>query len=97
MQRVGMWRSRRGAAALVALVALAAALFTLSRGDEASATKDMADYAPFVSATMEVFAGLRASRAGATAEEVAAVIFEAATDGKDQIRSVATDAIRPMV
>src|ERR1700742_4852897 len=38
MRRVGTWRTRRGAAALAALVALAAVLFTLSRGDVAAAT-----------------------------------------------------------
>ena len=38
MQRVGAWRTTKGAAALAALVALAAILFMLSRGDEASAT-----------------------------------------------------------
>ena len=38
MQRVGTWRTRRGAAVLAALVAIAAVLFTLSRGQEASAT-----------------------------------------------------------
>jgi uncharacterized protein len=38
MRRVGTWRTRRGAAALAALVALAAVLFSLSRGDVASAT-----------------------------------------------------------
>ena len=38
MRRVGTWRTRRGAAALAALIALAAVLFTLSKGDVASAT-----------------------------------------------------------
>jgi hypothetical protein len=42
MQRVGTWRGRRGAAALTALVAIAAVLFTLSRGEEASATPSSA-------------------------------------------------------
>src|ERR1700749_4832771 len=38
MQGVGTWRTWRGAAVLAALVAIAAVLFTLSRGDLASAT-----------------------------------------------------------
>jgi NAD(P)-dependent dehydrogenase (short-subunit alcohol dehydrogenase family) len=40
---------------------------------------------PEVSAANTVFAGLRASRARATSEEVAEVIFTAATDGTDQL------------
>ena len=42
MQRVGTWRTRRGVAVLAALVAIAAVLFTLSRGQEASATPSSA-------------------------------------------------------
>jgi hypothetical protein len=43
------------------------------------------------------FAGLRASRAGATSEQVAEVIFAAATDQTDRLRYVATDNIKPWV
>jgi hypothetical protein len=56
-----------------------------------------ADYLPFIRAAGDVFAQLRASRAGATSEQVARVIFEAATDGTDQLRYVATDDIGPWV
>jgi NAD(P)-dependent dehydrogenase (short-subunit alcohol dehydrogenase family) len=66
-------------------------------GAEAAGASDIADYGPFVGAAMEVFAGLRASRASATSEEVAEVIFTAATDGTDQLRYVATDDIKPLV
>ena len=50
-----------------------------------------------LSATNVVFAGLRAARANATSEEVAEVIFTAATDGTDQLRYVATEDIKPLV
>jgi NAD(P)-dependent dehydrogenase (short-subunit alcohol dehydrogenase family) len=66
-------------------------------GIEAAAANNIADYGPFIDATMEVFADLRASRASATSEEVAEVIFIAATDGTDQLRYIATDDIKPLV
>ena len=50
-----------------------------------------------MSAANRVFAGLRASRANATSEEVAEEIYTAATDGTDQLRYVATDDIKPLV
>jgi NAD(P)-dependent dehydrogenase (short-subunit alcohol dehydrogenase family) len=65
--------------------------------EEAAGASDIADYRPFVGAALEVFAGLRAARADATSEEVAEVIFTAATDGTDQLRYVATDDIKPLV
>jgi NAD(P)-dependent dehydrogenase (short-subunit alcohol dehydrogenase family) len=55
------------------------------------------DYDPFVGATIALFDRLRAARAGSTSEEVTEVIFTAATDGKDQLRYVATDDIKPLV
>ncbi|WP_298368527.1 SDR family oxidoreductase [Azospirillum sp.] len=66
-------------------------------GEEAALSRTLPDYEPFVAAANAVFAGLRASRAAATSEEVAEVIFTAATDGTDQLRYVATDDIRPLV
>lgn len=66
-------------------------------GEEAAGALALPDYEPFVAATNAVFAGLRASRANATSEEVAEVVFTAATDGTDQLRYVATDDIRPLV
>ena len=65
-------------------------------GAEAAASAPPADYAPFVSRAEAMFAGLRAERR-ASEEDVAKVIFEAATDGSDQLRYVATADILPMV
>ncbi len=55
------------------------------------------DYDPFLKATGEMFARLRASRGSATSEQVASVIFTAATDGTDQLRYIATEDIKSMV
>jgi NAD(P)-dependent dehydrogenase (short-subunit alcohol dehydrogenase family) len=66
-------------------------------GAEFASSVAPADYLPFIRAAGDVFARLRASRAGATSEQVARVIFEAATDGTDQLRYVATDDIGPWV
>ncbi|MET0988172.1 MAG: SDR family oxidoreductase [Steroidobacteraceae bacterium] len=51
-------------------------------------------YAPFVSATAEVFSTMRDASV-ARAEDVARVIFDAATDGTDRLRYVATSDIEP--
>ncbi|WP_044562259.1 SDR family oxidoreductase [Azospirillum sp. B4] len=64
---------------------------------EAATATDLADYRPFVAAVQETFTGLRAARAGSTAQEVAETIFTAATDGTDQLRYVATQDIKPLV
>lgn len=66
-------------------------------GEEAARSAVPPDYEPFVAATGAVFAGLRAARANATAEEVAEVVFTAATDRTDQLRYIATDDIRPLL
>jgi hypothetical protein len=71
--------------------------FVRRSGLEAAAVADLPDYEPFVEATRQIFADLRASRAGATSEEVAEVIFTAATDGTDRLRYVATADIKPLV
>lgn len=65
-------------------------------GEEAARTAPLSDYAPFVSAAEAVFDGLRGARL-ASEEDVAAVIYEAATDGADRLRYVATEDIKPMV
>lgn len=65
-------------------------------GDEAAQNKSLPDYNGFVSEMNGVFAGLRADRK-ATEEEVAKVIFDAATDGTKRLRYVATADIVPMV
>lgn len=56
----------------------------------------LADYEPFVARTRAIFAGRRASRL-ATEEDVARVIFTAATDGSDRLRYVGTEDIQPWV
>lgn len=66
-------------------------------GEELGKTAIPSDYDAFVAGATKVFDGLRQSRGRATSEEVAAVIYEAAVDGKDQLRYVATDDIKPLV
>lgn len=66
-------------------------------GAEFGQAQSMPDYEPFLKAADTLFAGLRAARAAATSEDVAEVIFTAATDGSDQLRYVATDDIKPLV
>jgi NAD(P)-dependent dehydrogenase (short-subunit alcohol dehydrogenase family) len=65
-------------------------------GMEAAQNTSLKDYDAFVAATNEVFAGLRSQRL-ATEEDVARVIFEAATDGTSRLRYVATPDIEPLV
>jgi NAD(P)-dependent dehydrogenase (short-subunit alcohol dehydrogenase family) len=55
-----------------------------------------ADYDSFVAGTLQVFDGLRSARL-ATPEDVARVILEAASDGTDRLRYVATQDIEPLV
>lgn len=70
--------------------------FGVRSGAEAAQVAAVPGYEAFVARTQEVFAGLRASRR-ATEEDVARVIHEAATDGTDRLRYVATDDIKPLV
>ncbi|HKB90785.1 MAG TPA: SDR family oxidoreductase, partial [Opitutaceae bacterium] len=65
-------------------------------GAEAANAPVLPGYETFVANTQAVFAGLRASRL-ATEEDVAEVIFTAATDGTDRLRYVATQDIIPWV
>ncbi|MDB6019762.1 MAG: short-chain dehydrogenase [Pedosphaera sp.] len=65
-------------------------------GAEAAQNATLKDYDAFVADTNAIFAGLRAARL-ATEEDVAKVIFEAATDGTNQLRYVATADIEPLV
>ncbi|MCY1046183.1 SDR family oxidoreductase [Corallococcus sp. bb12-1] len=71
--------------------------FVSRSGSEAARTGRIEDYAPFLAHADEVFAGLRNTRAGATSDDVAEVIFGAATDGTDQLRYVATPQIQALV
>ncbi|EYF07529.1 SDR family oxidoreductase [Chondromyces apiculatus] len=70
--------------------------FGARSGAEAAHNTSLADYEAFVARANEAFAGLRAKRL-ATSEDVAEVIFRAATDGTDQLRYVATEDIQPLV
>lgn len=63
---------------------------------EAAQVAALPDYDAFVRHTGEVFASLAAA-ASATEEDVARVIFRAATDGTDRLRYVATEDIAPLV
>lgn len=65
-------------------------------GEEAARNAPLADYDAFVARTNAIFADLRTQRL-ATEEDVAEVIFAAATDGTDRLRYVATDDIVPLV
>jgi NAD(P)-dependent dehydrogenase (short-subunit alcohol dehydrogenase family) len=65
-------------------------------GAEAAQNTPLPDYDAFVARTLEVFARLRGERL-ATEEDVARVIYAAATDGTDRLRYVATEDIVPLV
>jgi NAD(P)-dependent dehydrogenase (short-subunit alcohol dehydrogenase family) len=65
-------------------------------GAEAAQNAPLADYDAFVAGANAIFDGLRAQRR-ATEEDVAKVIFAAATDGTNQLRYVATNDILPLV
>ncbi len=64
--------------------------------EEAAHNAALADYDKFVAGANALFANLRTQRK-ASEEDVAKVIFSAATDGTDQLRYVATDDIVPLV
>lgn len=66
-------------------------------GQEFSSTTTPSDYEPFIAGATAVFDGLRQARGLATSEDVAKVIFEAATDGTNQLRYVATEDIKPLI
>jgi NAD(P)-dependent dehydrogenase (short-subunit alcohol dehydrogenase family) len=65
-------------------------------GEEAARNTTLADYDAFVARTNAIFADLRTQRL-ASENDVAEVIFAAATDGTDRLRYVATDDILPLV
>lgn len=66
-------------------------------GAEASGALDVADYAPLGERAAQVFAAISDSRSHGSSDEVADVIFAAATDGSKQLRYVATEGIKPWV
>jgi hypothetical protein len=65
-------------------------------GAEAAQNDAVAKYDALVAHTQTVFAGLRAARL-ATEESVTQVIYDAATEGTDRLRYVATEDIKPLV
>ncbi|WP_421407574.1 SDR family oxidoreductase [Agrobacterium tumefaciens] len=66
-------------------------------GQEFSSITTPADYQPFIAGASAVFDELRQARGLATSEDVAKVIFEAASDGTNQLRYVATEDIKPLI
>lgn len=71
--------------------------FVQRAGAEAAAVEAIDDYAPLTSRAAEVFAAVSQSRSLGTADEVAEVIVQAARQGDDQLRHVATEGIKPWV
>jgi NAD(P)-dependent dehydrogenase (short-subunit alcohol dehydrogenase family) len=65
-------------------------------GEEAARTEAIPDYEAFVAGANAAFAGLRGQRLG-TEDDVARVIYEAATDGGDRLRYLGTADIAPLV
>jgi NAD(P)-dependent dehydrogenase (short-subunit alcohol dehydrogenase family) len=65
-------------------------------GAESARNAALPDYDSFAAHTSDVFARLRGERL-ATENDVAQVIYAAATDGTDRLRYVATEDIRPLV
>jgi NAD(P)-dependent dehydrogenase (short-subunit alcohol dehydrogenase family) len=70
--------------------------FRARTGSEAAVATIPEDYNPIIEDVAKRFEGLR-NVATATSEDVAKVIYTAATDGSDQLRYVATDDIKPWV
>ncbi len=70
--------------------------FDQRSGSEAVENGASPDYDRFIAHTSTVFEGLRNVRL-ATEEDVAKVIYQAATDGTNRLRYVATEDIKPMV
>ncbi|HEX4342165.1 MAG TPA: SDR family oxidoreductase [Verrucomicrobiae bacterium] len=65
-------------------------------GAEAAQNHSIPDYDSFITATNAIFSKLRATRV-ATEDDVAQVLWTAATDGTHQLRYVATKDILPLV
>ncbi len=65
-------------------------------GAEFTHDASLGDYDAFVAGANAIFDGLRSARL-ASEQDVAQVILEAATDGKSQLRYVATEDILPLV
>ncbi|KQS76389.1 SDR family oxidoreductase [Rhizobium sp. Leaf383] len=66
-------------------------------GAEFATTSTPSDYDGFVRGAGAVFDGLRRSGGKSTSQQVAEVIYRAATDGSNRLRYVATDDIKPYI
>ncbi|XYH93829.1 SDR family NAD(P)-dependent oxidoreductase [Sorangium sp. So ce1128] len=71
--------------------------FVARSASEASQRAPIDDYAPFVAGAARVFDELKQARSSATSEDVARVVLDAATDGTDRLRYLATKDIAPLV
>ena len=69
--------------------------FNNRSGAEAKQVCTLPDYEVFARHTGEVYSSLAANSL-ATEEEVAQIIYDAATDGSDRLRYVATEDIKPL-
>jgi NAD(P)-dependent dehydrogenase (short-subunit alcohol dehydrogenase family) len=67
-----------------------------SASEAGQGTPPPAGYEGFVAGTLKVFDGLRSARL-ASSEDVARVIVEAAGDGSERLRYVATEDIKPLI
>ena len=65
-------------------------------GAEAAHATALPDYDPFIAAASAMFARLRGQRHG-TEDQVSDALLQAATDGTDRLRYVATEDIKPLV
>jgi NAD(P)-dependent dehydrogenase (short-subunit alcohol dehydrogenase family) len=70
--------------------------FSQRSAEEYTRNPALADYDGFITGASAVFDGLRNNRL-ATSEDVAQAIFDAATDGTNQLRYVATQDILPLI
>jgi len=71
--------------------------FGARTGSEFSSTSTPSDYDAFIAGAGAIFDGLRQSSGRGTSRQVAQVIYNAATDGTDQLRYVATQDIQPLI
>ena len=70
--------------------------FVARSGGEAVQNPVIDDYRPFLAQAERSFTNMKQARLG-TSEGVANVIFEAATDGKEQLRYLGTEDIAPLL
>jgi NAD(P)-dependent dehydrogenase (short-subunit alcohol dehydrogenase family) len=71
--------------------------FIARSGAEAASAAVPADYQPFITAIMQVYASMGSSADADAVDKVVAAIFAAATDGTPRLRYQPTDDITPIV